>query len=292
MSTVSAGRNSFDGSFDQLKSWRSAFVSIVMIGLIIGACAPSHPVHDIHRDYISKIDTPDTIEPKMLSLIPREATKEELAMLQLVPKQETTIPNVPLESRSDQLGIAIGGRTCDIRFKDEVALLILPDHAQYTFAYPPWYIEGCGRGWFHLMENSNRYQEAFRSHYGHYHLGWNGFCINSSTGNSGVMSGGSCTEVDPINQNRFVRPHANDQWLRGYVYKSGEPELPFDLLRMRIRDNGIRMWVRKSSGNWLQYTIPVGYWTINQANNIREILISGQGGASVWEIDDLQIRVP
>jgi hypothetical protein len=284
-------------TYNQLKSWRYSFVSIALIGLIIGGCAPSPTVHDLQHGYISKLDTPDIdtadiIEPKALPQSPRKASKEELAMLQLVAGQETTIPDVPLESRSDQLNITGFESTCDIRFKDEVALLILPDHARYTFAYPPWYIEGCGRGWFHLMENSNRYQEAYRSHYRHYHLGWDGFCINFSTGNSGVQSGGSCMEVDPIKQDRSVNPHRNDEWLRGYVYKSGEPEIPFDLLRMRIRENGIRMWVRKSSGNWLHYTIPVGYWTINQADNIREILISGQGGAGIWEIDDLRIRVP
>ena len=166
--------------YNQLKGLPSAFVSIGLTGLIIGGCAPSHTVHDVQHGYISKldtpdIDTPDIIEPKALPQSPRRATKEELAMLQLVAGQETTIPDVPLESRSDQRGITGFESTCDIRFKDEVALLILPDHARYTFTYPPWYIEGCGKGWFHLMENSTRYQEAYRSHYQHYHLGWNGF---------------------------------------------------------------------------------------------------------------------
>ncbi len=272
-----------------------------MVGVMIGGCTPNvgldkgHNVHDLQHGYLSTIDSADMVEPKALPNNPRAATKEVSEMLQLLKGQETTIPDLPLEFRSNQRDIAGAGNTCDIRFMDEVALLILPDHAANTFALSPFYIEGCGKGWLHLIENSNRYQDFYRSNYQHYHLGWNGFCYNFGTGKPGVQTGGSCIEIDPKKQDRFVNPHTNKEWLRAYVYKSGDPELPFDLLRMRVRNRGIRMWVRKSAGNWLHYVISVGYWTITQADDIREILISGQPGApigDIWEIDDLRIRVP
>jgi hypothetical protein len=170
----------------------------------------------------------------------------------------------------------------------------LPDNAKFTFAFPPFYIEGCGSGWFHFLENSARYQESFQSHYGHYHLGWDGFCVILPSGKPGkkMSEGDPCVEVDPVNQDRYVNPHENDTWLRGYVYKLGVPEISFDLLEIRVSTVPVTLWVRKTAGNWLYYQIPVGYWIIDQADDIREILISGQGGSGIWQIDDIKIRVP
>jgi hypothetical protein len=222
---------------------------------------------------------------------PRKATAMELRELQPTPDEESTVPEVPLPPRPHGAH-KLYGATCTIAFRDQTALTILPDNARFTFATPPWYIEGCGGGWFHLLENSTRYQEAFRSSYGHYHLGWDGFCLVPSSGKPGKMNGGTCVEVDPVRQDRFVNPHQPDEWLRGYVYKRGVPELSFDLLEIRVRNAPVQVWVRKTAGNWLTYNLAVGYWALQQADDIREILISGQRGSGIWEIDDVKIRVP
>lgn len=186
--------------------------------------------------------------------------------------------------------------TCNIDFNQRMSLIIIPDTARFTFATNPWYIQGCGDGWVHVMENGTaRYGASWGSNYQHYHLGYTRgeFCLASS-GRPGIKSGSSCLAVNPANEPRDVGSHAGSQWIRVYTYKSGTPEMTFSLKEIKVKNTaGITLWFRKSTGEWRHWSrIAPGWWNLSEASSIKEILIRGADGSAPYFLDDIVVSVP
>jgi len=181
--------------------------------------------------------------------------------------------------------------TCNIGFNDPLSLQIIPDAAKFTFATLPFYIQNCGPGrWVNVMED-------VRSQYGHYHLLYERgqFCITSS-GQPGIMSGGSCVAiVDPVHEPRFVGSHAGDQWIRVYAYNDLRADIVFNLKEIKVTGNtGITLYFHRSTGEWRVWNrLPPGWWNLSEAASITEILIRGaDGDLAAYFFDDIVVSVP
>lgn len=225
---------------------------------------------------------------------PQLASPAEVAMLSTIGSNET-----PPDMSSAGLQAAAGSAaaSCTIAFADYIALLIIPDQAEHTFATSPFYIQGCGSGWVHVKENEPaRYGSSWGSSYGHYHLMYERgpYCITGS-GAAGVKIGGVCKKVTPENEPRYVGTHTGTQWLRVYVYKSGVPEMTFDLKSIRVRPSQpIKLYFRTSGGAWYHWnSLGVGTWNLAPyAGSIREVLIRGAGTSpGPYFIDNIGVGV-
>jgi hypothetical protein len=213
---------------------------------------------------------------------------------------------------------------CSVGFDDPAALAALPDAAQNTFAYAPWWFQYCGGG---LLN----YAVVRPLEYGHYHLAYEDAsisCVDPNTGLFGrIQPDMSCSSagIDHTMEPRYVAPHIGDERVHLYVVNqyvnpsdpysdSTYDKKPFDLKRLRVLAGSppVRVCYKKVqeiNGPWLAAPdVPLdgstpGVWLCwNQlgpalwdlspwATNVREVKVTATDGASVFSIDDFLIGV-
>lgn len=246
-------------------------------------------------------DKTDELKPEVAQDRQSDAlTISEFPISGEAPGEEQTEPST--EERFYPEAILSNGRTSAygvtdyVDFNDKIGLLILPEYARNTFALSPYYIQNVGNAWIHVKENNEtRYREAFRSNYGHYHLGYENFepCIMSS-GNFGKPSGSNCVNFDPTLEPRSLHTHAGDHWIKIYAYDYDSDSRIFDLLEIKVTNGPIQLWFKKSGGGWWYWnSLGNGKWNLsNYCTDITEVLISSTNNATSIGFDDLKVKVP
>lgn len=266
-------------------------VALLLAAGMLGGCIEGNP-SDAHEGHHHEEETvPD--KPTAKADQPIRATAEEAARLENILKDKTlpAIPDMP-----QSLGKTAHHGDCNVNFNQQMALQILPDNAANTFAVNPWYIHNCnsGYGWAHVRE----YNEIQSANYNHYHLMYEKgpYCLPAGGGH-GYQSGSSCVKVtNPTLEPRNLYSHTGTQWVRLYVYKSGNPAMKFDLKQLTVLgSNPIQLWVKKVADNGWYYwsTLTPGVWNMPYADNIKDIAIrASEGYTTTYGLDNLLIHVP
>lgn len=180
------------------------------------------------------------------------------------PQRLTSSGLRPLDrAEADRLrgGGTANGSSCEIDFDDDTAIALLPDGAETTFAFSPWWNQLC----------SGRYARVYPTDTDHLHLGYVDttidLCVNSENPYDtplGVFSRGEdCEPIDPVTEPRSwinVGHYANLHGRLDLVdaYGSDYTPRPFMLERMRIRSAPARVCYRMPpNGPWIA-AAPVG----------------------------------
>jgi hypothetical protein len=264
--------------------------AMILAAGMLGACMDGNPSHSHEADK-PQVNAPDKSVSRADQ--PVQATPGEAAYLEEILKEKTlpAIPEVPA-------GLAKSAHhgDCNVNFNQRTALQILPDYAANTFAVNPWYIHTCnsGYGFAHVRE----YNEIQSTNYNHYHLMYEkgNWCFPSGGGN-GYMSGSTCVKVNDASlEPRNLYTHTGTQWIRMYVYKSGNPAMKFDLKQITVLgSNPIQLWVKKVADNKWYYwsSLTPGVWNMPYANEIKDIAIRvSEGYTTTYGMDNLNIHIP
>ncbi len=191
---------------------------------------------------------------------------------------------------------------CEIDFSDSFALSFIPDGAQNTFTYFPFWNQSCN------VDDAFIVRPIVRDHF---HLNYEDPAISICEGNfNRILPDGSCEIIDPTQETRYVRTHRGWDILHLYMW-DGTEKKPFDLKRIRIRGGeSVRLCykpVQEITGPWITLQpnpttspgiwacwdeLPTGYWDLSQwAGNITEVKITGTTQSSPFEIDDIRVGV-
>ena len=158
-------------------------------------------------------------------------------------------------------GRVLGGASCEIDFDDDTAIGLLPDGAETTFAYSPWWNQLC----------SGHYARVYPTDTDHLHLGYVDatidVCVNAENPYDtpvGVFSrGDDCEPIDPVTEPRSsitVGHYANLHGRLDLIDAYGSDYTPrsFTLERMRILSAPARVCYRMPpQGPWIAAE-PVG----------------------------------
>lgn len=240
-------------------------------------------------------------------MAPEQAGEETVEIVQMPSEAELVnsvetgevvedISNLPFPKQStSNARVAAGGVTDYVDFNDQMALSIIPDQAQYTFASSPFYIQQVGNAWVHVKENnSGNYSPALKSNYGHYHLSYQNFtpCVKPN-GQFGKPHGGGCMNINPVLEPRKVDTHHGTQWIKIYAYDYDHPKRTFDLLEIKVTNGPIQLWYKKAGGNWYKWSsLGTGTWNLSAySTGITEVLISGTGNSSIG-FDNVKVTIP
>lgn len=150
---------------------------------------------------------------------------------------------------------------CDIDFDDDAAIALLPDGAETTFAFSPWWNQLC----------NDRYVRVYPTDTDHLHLGYVDdtidLCVDADNPYGtplGTFSRGEdCEPIDPVTEPRSWINVGHYADLHGRLelvdaYGSDYTPRPFTLERMRIRSAPARVCYRMpASGGWIA-AAPVG----------------------------------
>ncbi len=182
-----------------------------------------------------------------------------------------------------------------VDFDDPLALNLIPDHAKYTFATAPFYIQKVGSVWFHVKENNGGgYNPNFTSNYGHYHLGYQYFLPMFTWANGLVWKwvNGQYVIVQPLLEPRTLSSHYGDQWIKIYAYNYNSNEIPFEFWGIKVINGPVQVWMQKLDGSWSKWSsLGEATWSFDYARHVKQILISGVGSDS-FTIDNIKVKKP
>ncbi|MEM6843047.1 MAG: hypothetical protein AAF632_12535 [Bacteroidota bacterium] len=268
-----------------------SLLSTIVFALIILVASCSQ-----ESDTITPQELPDS-SGKELSLSVQAPTAAQSPVLSQTHEVTDLLPfpgksSSSFSARTDGYGV-----TDYVDFNDEMALMIIPDQAKFTFAPAPYYIQKVGNAWVHVKENSGPgYNPAFTSDYKHYHLSYSGeFCITPN-GKPGKMVNGNCVEIsNPTKEPRSLDTHAEDQWIKIYAYDYNSSQRVFDLLSIKITNGPVQLWFKKKNGGWLRWSsLGAGTWNLSSyCTDITQVLISASNGTygSVG-FDNVKVKMP
>ena len=182
-----------------------------------------------------------------------------------------------------------------VDFDDPLALNLIPDHAKYTFATAPFYIQKVGSVWFHVKENNGGgYNPNFTSNYGHYHLGYQNFnpIFNWNNGTIWKLINGQLVYVTPLLEPRTLSSHYGDQWIKIYAYNYNSSQIPFEFWGIKVINGPVQVWMQKLDGSWSKWSsLGEATWSFDYARHVKQILISGVGSDS-FTIDNIKVKKP
>ncbi|MDF9798716.1 hypothetical protein OKW21_003979 [Catalinimonas alkaloidigena] len=236
---------------------------------------------DIQQEEVSRLATaPDITEAPASGEV-----REEIANLRFPESKK----------KSTNAKATAAGVTDYVDFNDQMALTIIPDNAQNTFTFWPFYIHKVGNAWIHVKENNGAgYNPAFTSNYNHYHLSYQNFnpCITGS-GEFGKPSGNSCLNINPILEPRKLDTHHGSQWIKIYAYDYSSSQRTFDLLGIKVTNGPIQLWFKKKGGGWWKWSsLGTGTWNLSAySTEITQVLIGGTSSSS-FGFDNVKVKVP
>ena len=190
--------------------------------------------------------------------------RAEQPRIPLPPQRLTSSGLRPLDrAEADRLrgGRVARGASCEIDFDDDTAIGLLPDGAETTFAFSPFWNQLC----------NGRYARVYPTDTDHLHLGYVDasidVCVNPTNPYDtplGVFSRGEdCEPIDPVTEPRSWINVGHYADLHGRLdlidaYGSNYTSRPFTLERMRIRSAPARVCYRMPpNGPWIA-AAPVG----------------------------------
>lgn len=183
----------------------------------------------------------------------------------------------------------------NVGFDSPAAIMLIPDHAKYTFATAPFYIQAVDNVWFHVKENnSTNYNADFRSNYGHYHLGYQTFnpIFNAANGTVWKVVSGQPIAVQPLLEPRTVSSHYGDQWIKIYAYDYNSDHIPFEFWGIKVISGPIQVWMQKLDGSWSKWSsLGEATWSFDYARDVKQILISGVNDDS-FTFDNIKVKMP
>ncbi|MGD1975561.1 MAG: hypothetical protein PVH37_08115 [Desulfobacterales bacterium] len=222
------------------------------------------------------------------------------ANISLVENRTHVDPNRILKSPTDP-SLAVN---CMVDFSDYDALDWLPDFAEDTFAYTPWWFQACD------PLNSAVVRPIGDDHF---HLAYENPHIQPCNGNftdwAIIHEDGSCEAIDPREEPRSLHPHLGSVTTHLYVYDGYEKQF-FRLNTIRVENqHAIRLCYKPmqeddgpwesnapdgttAPGIWFCWNeLTTGNWDLSQWTDfITEVKItSSQGG--IYQIDDIGIWI-
>lgn len=184
---------------------------------------------------------------------------------------------------------------CKVKFSDRDALNIIPEYAQDTFAFGPYWIQSCSQDrWAYVKPTVNN----------HFHLSYE----NADMQICQILN--TCPEHDPRDQPRTLRTHTNSEKLELTLYKDSK-YLPFGIKKIRIpgntsvkicfkkRNESGAPWVTNEDnlaaipGRWSCWNkLGTGNWDLsNWVNNVVVVTVIGTGEGGTFGIDDVVYRL-
>ena len=262
---------------------------VLALAILIVSCSPEN----------------DTIAPQELSNTPEGESLLDVqapvtVQSPVVHQNDETTDVLPFPSKSSSSFSARTdgyGVTDYVDFDDEMALMIIPDQAKFTFASAPYYIQKVGNAWVHVKENDGSgYNSAFTSNHKHYHLSYDGeFCITPN-GKPGKIINGNCVEIaNPVKEPRSLNTHDEDQWIKIYAYDYNSSQRVFDLLSIKFTDGPIQLWFKKDGVGWLRWSsLGTGTWNLSSyCTDITQVLISASNGTyGTVGFDNVKVKMP
>lgn len=193
---------------------------------------------------------------------------------------------------------------CMIDFSDYDALNWLPDFAENTFAFNPWWFQSCD-GLHHAVVRPIGDD--------HFHLGYENPHIKPCNGDQTdfaiVDEDGNCEEIDPREEPRFLHPHLGSVTTHLYVHDGNEKKF-FQLNSIRVENqNAIKLCykpMQEDDGPWETNEVDnttgpgiwfcwneltTGNWDLSEwTNYITDVKITSSHGG-IYQIDDIGIWI-
>jgi len=219
------------------------------------------------------------------------------------PAQTFVSPNPPIDYVDEPRKILAPDpyeNYCIVDFSDEDALSLLPNHANDSFAYDPWWHQECSSGLFVEVRPLSQ---------SHYHLGYDDpdiVCYEDGEMQR-KLEDGTCEPVNHIKEPRYLRSHDGNTWIHIFVW-DGESKVPFTFGSLRNRSNpAIRVCYKKAEGadesswivnspdesvEWTCFdTVDTGHWYFSlYSTDVIEVKITGTNGS--FSIDDIVLILP